>query len=367
MKQDGIVRLDHWAADAVLSLFSGFLPPQLHIQAILRGVSEGKLYVDSPAQPRAACLLAGDACYLGGVPSEKRFFDGVNHLLPRDRYTAVFSGSEISPSDLERALAGLYMLPARRRAAFLRRRPESKRPTPSGVELRPIDASLLESAVDGVDDVRDEVVSEWQTVGAFLGSGFGVAAIASGRVVAHSITDYVSSDTCEIGVRVSADHRRRGLGTAVAGAVAGEASARGLDTVVWHSWANNAGSIGVSRNVGFGDEIFHTVHINHWAAENIDDMTVHEFRAFAEEYERLFSARQPVGTGYPHVVAATAWALAHDRASCLRHLHRAVDMGWLTSREQLRGLWPELFSDPSLPERVPGWGEFFARLAPRVG
>jgi ribosomal protein S18 acetylase RimI-like enzyme len=356
-----IVRVDHRAADAVLPLFAGFVPPQLHIQAVLGDFTDGGIYVDSRDRPRAACLFAGDACYLGGAPSGP-FLDAVNALFPRDHYTALFAAAGISGEDIARAVDGLYMLPARRRAAFLRRLPDAEFPLPRGVELRGIDSSLLESAMEGADGVRDEILSEWRTVDRFLRDGFGAVAVVDNRVVAHSIADYVTPPACEIGIHVAADCRRRHIGTAVAGQVAREAFARGLGTVAWHSWANNAGSIGVSRNVGFGQETFYTVYINHWAAENWSDMLVAEFRAFAEEYERLFATCPPASSGYPHVVAATAWASARDRVSCLRHLHRAVDMGWLKSTEQLRELWPELFFDPTLHARVPEWGKFFARL-----
>jgi RimJ/RimL family protein N-acetyltransferase len=321
------------------------------------------VYVDSRERPRAACLLAGDACYLAGSSSENVFFDAVNVLLPRDRYSVVFAGARIAAVDLARATRGLYMLPARRRAAFLHR-PPGVVPAPAGVEFLAIDRAVLEGIAPGADAIREEVLDEWQTQDAFLDRGFGTAALSGGRVVAHSIVDYIVDGACEMGVRVVPDHRRRGIGTAVAAATAQQAFARGLRSIVWHSWANNAGSIAISRELGFGEEVFYTVLMNHWAAENITDLSQDEFRAFGEEYEQLFAETPPAESGYPYVVAATAWASGRDRARCLTNLHRAVDMGWLTSLEQLRELWPELFYDATLPERVPEWAALFTRLLP---
>jgi RimJ/RimL family protein N-acetyltransferase len=319
--------------------------------------------VDSPEHPRAACLVAGDACYLAGAPSEDAFFDAVNSLLPRDRYSAVFAGAGVAAESLARAVCGLYMLSARRRAAFLQRAPADDIPVPVGVALLAINRSLLEGDASGAEAVREEILDEWQTFDTFLDRGFGTVAMSAGRVVAHSIANYIVDGACEIGIRVDSDHRRRGIGTAVAAATAREAFAQGLGAIVWHSWANNVGSIAISRRLGFEEEVFYTVLINHWAAENITDLSQDEFRAFGEEYERLFSECPPSETGYPYVVAATAWACARDRARCLTNLYRAIDMGWLTSIGQLRGLWPELFLDSGLPERVPEWGTLFARLA----
>lgn len=363
MKRDPIVQLDVRSSSFVVSLFAALVPPQLHIGAVFQGDAEGFIYADSQERPRAACLRAGDALYLVGSPTAVAFFDAANALLPRDRYSAVFTGAGVAAEELARAVRGLYMLPARRRAAFLRRPPANDIPVPDGVMLLAIDRSLLDAGAPGVDAVRGEILDEWRTFDAFLDRGFGTVAVAAGRVVAHSIADYIVGGACEIGVRVDSDHRRRGIGTAVAAATARKAFARGLGAIGWHSWASNSGSIAISRRLGFGEEVFYTVLINHWAAGNITDLSQDECRSFGEEYERLFAECPPAESGYPYVVAASAFALARDRASCLRNLYRAIDMGWLTSLEQLRELWPELFMDATLPERVPEWGALFARLS----
>ena len=38
------------------------------------------------------------------------------------------------------------------------------------------------------------------------------------------------------------------------------------------------------------------------------------------------------------------------RQGCFRHLHRAVDLGWLRGVEHLRAVWPEFFWNPHLDE-----------------
>jgi len=136
---------------------------------------------------------------------------------------------------------------------------------------------------------------------------------------------------------------------------------RDLDCVGWMSWACNHGSVAVSLNAGFSDVCEYDVHINHWPAENPSDLTQDEFRAFAEEYERRFEARPPTSSGYPHIVAATAWALAGNGEKCREQLRCAIEMGWLRSLNQLRNLWPELFSVPGLRDRKP-WSDLFALM-----
>ncbi|NIO43930.1 MAG: GNAT family N-acetyltransferase, partial [Burkholderiales bacterium] len=89
--------------------------------------------------------------------------------------------------------------------------------------------------------------------------------------------DYVSGERCEIGVNTVWDHRRRGLGTLTAAATAAHAVDLGFTTIGWHCWDNNVGSIGVAQNVGFVRIADYDVFINHWAAENVSDMTAEEF------------------------------------------------------------------------------------------
>jgi len=350
------------ARGAFVSVLSGFIPPQLHVLSVIQGDATGRLYVDVPEAPQAACLVAGEAFYLAGRASDGRFYDAVSKMLPRDRYTAVFVGRDVAAPDVARAVDGLYMMPARRRVAFLSRRPRDAFPVPAGIAVQPIDRALLAADLPGADDVREAVTDEWQTVDRVLERGFGTVARSGRDVVAHSVADYVVGDCCEIGVHVAAGYRRQGLGTAVAAATAREAFDRGLASIAWHSWANNVGSIAISRRLGFADEVSYDILFNHWAAENATDLSPDGYRAFGEAYERLFAAKPPTESGYPCIVAAMAFASARDRAGCLRNLQCAVDMGWLTTRDQLRTLWPELFRDPTLPERVPEWGALLARL-----
>lgn len=362
MERNAPVEIAVGSGSSLSHLFSGIVPAQLHVHAVLQGDAAGCLYVDSRTRSRVGCLLAGEACYVGGSSGDEWFHDAVNEFLPRDRYTAIFAGADVAAGDLVRLTRGLYAMPARRRAATLRRPPTEAFPLPPGVALHPIDRTLLAGDIPGSEDVREAVLEEWQTLNRFLERGFGTAAESAGRWIAHSISDYVVGRRCEIGIHVASEYRRRGIGTAVAAATAREAFGRGMEAVTWHSWANNAGSIGVSRRLGFCDEAFYTVLFNHWAAENIADMSQEEFRGFGEACERMFAERPPAESGYPYVVAATAFACGRDRESCLRNLHRAIDMGWLRSRDQLRELWPELFGDPTLPERVPEWKALFGRL-----
>ncbi|MDD5647041.1 MAG: hypothetical protein PHW86_07710, partial [Candidatus Bipolaricaulis sp.] len=67
----------------------------------------------------------------------------------------------------------------------------------------------------------------------------------------------------------------------------------------------------------------------------------------------------------PHVVAATAWALAGEGEKCREHIRTAINIGWLCGIAQLRALWPELLASQAIWEN-PAWCDLLDRLEPEA-
>ncbi len=350
----------------LLPLFSALRPRQLHLESVLAGHSSGRVFVDRIERPTAAVLVAGEGCYVGGSSPTVALLGAINSLLPRDRYTAVFFPPDLPMPALDAVADGLYMRRAVRWHGRLETPPPKVEGRRDGIAVRPVDREVLESDLVGVDDLRETILCEWKTLSLFHKLGFGSIAVIDGRIVARSTCDYVADGASEIGVWVDDDFRLRGLGTAVATATARQAFSRNLREVGWHCWANNAGSLGVAANVGFEPTGRYEILFNHWAAENVEDMSPDEYRAFALDYERRFAERPPCESGYPYVVAATAWAGAGDGEKCRKSIRAAMDMGWLREIAQLRALWPELLQSGRVWEN-PAWCELLVRLEPEHG
>lgn len=298
--------------------------------------------------------------HLAGDP-DPCFLRSINRLLPRDTYSVLIL-PEIGPQGWLRPLTeGLYFVRAQSRYAERTTAEELVQPLPAGYRVDVIDRALLENDTEGTEALRQSIVCTWTSLEDFGSRGFGFAATFGFAVVGHSLTAYVYGDRCEIGVEIQEAHRRKGLGAYAATRTANEAFSREIERVGWMSWAGNLGSVAVSRRAGFAEACRYDVYINRWPAENPEDLSQEEFRAFAEEYERRFAEQPPLESGYPHIVAATAWALAGNGEKCRAQLHCAIDMGWLRDLDQLHRLWPELFEVEGLTERKP-WSELFARL-----
>ncbi len=324
----------------------------LNVTAVLDGNSAGEIFVDDVAHPRTAYMTSSDGHYLAGNTDNRAFNAALNAALPRDRYFVLFCNLEWWERALDVVLKHTYAVRARRRYHTLERLTlaDWQARIPAGLSLQRIEGALLAKELKNRDDVVEGVLEEWRSLDGFLQTGFGFCLVREHDIVSWSFSDYVSGARTEIGVQTDWAYRRQGFGTLTAAATAAHAVSQGFSTIGWHCWDNNIGSIGVAENLGFKKAAEYDVFINHWAAENITDMSQAEFRSFAESYEREFKI-QPPTSGFPHVVAAKAWALSGDRDGCFRQLDQAVDIGWLRSVEHLREIWPEFFFDPDLDQR----------------
>jgi len=337
----------------------------LNVAAVLDGKAPGRIYADDVTSPRAVYLISADGHFLAGDAGNRAFAQAVNDALPRDTYFVLYCDPDRWAAALDVVLKDTYAVPATCCYYTLQQLKIADWPDriPPGYSMRPIDADLLARDLKNRDGVVDGILDEWRSVDTFLAYGFGSCLVHDAEIVSWSLSDYIQGDRCEIGIQTDWNYRRQGFGTLTAAANAAQALAQGFTTVGWHCWRNNVGSIGVAEKVGFEKRAEYNVFINHWAAENVSDMTQDEFRAFAASYERAFEANPPAN-GYPHIVTATAWALAGDRQGCFRHLNKAVDLGWLRSVDHLRQVWPEFFWNPNL-DQIEEWQALVERFPTR--
>jgi len=354
------VRLTSWNRHSIDPLFASRSPKTLEVEAVLAERTAGALYVDRPSAPRTAALNVGVDWHVVGRPSPD-FLRVINQLLPRDTYSVLILPDDQADAWLPTLTEELYFVRARSRYAVRRQAAVPEPACPEGYRVEPINRTLLERGTEGTEGIVETILDTWHSVEDFKASGLGFVVLSDCGIVGHSMTDYVCGDACEIGVAIDEGYRLKGLGTLLATRTANEAFARGLRRVGWMSWACNHGSVAVSLNAGFSDVCEYDVYINHWPAENPGDLTQEELQTFAKEYEARFEERPPRDSGYPHIVAATAWALAGSGQKCRAQLRNAIEMGWLTSVAQLQALWPELFTVLDLQERKP-WAELLALL-----
>ena len=114
-----------------------------------------------------------------------------------------------------------------------------------------IDEALLASKYRNLDQVKDETVSERDSVEDFLESSFGYVAIEGDEIVSWCMSEYNTGNRCELGIASIEGYRRKGLATQVARAIIGHAVRQGAYEIGWHCWRNNEPSVRTALKIGF--------------------------------------------------------------------------------------------------------------------
>ena len=119
-----------------------------------------------------------------------------------------------------------------------------------GYRLVEIDAALLADETLDTAAARDEIASCWPSVALFHAQGYGYGVLAGRELVAWCTAELVSPGRCGVGIETVAAHQRRGLGTAVAVAMAQRCRREGR-TALWDAWAANSPSRRTAERAGW--------------------------------------------------------------------------------------------------------------------
>jgi GNAT superfamily N-acetyltransferase len=123
---------------------------------------------------------------------------------------------------------------------------------PDGIILREVDADLLEkSSIEGLEALREEMLSERVSVEEFLAKSFGVVALAGRILAGWCLSEYNCAQRCEVGIGTQEPFRRRGLAHAMGLAFLRQASHNGITRVGWDCFAENTPSIATALRLGF--------------------------------------------------------------------------------------------------------------------
>lgn len=326
------------------ALFAPYLKdPLLH--AALEGRRKGRVFVDDPGNPETCFVWTNSECaYLFGNEGKGQLRSVLHPLLVeeiipdakaagRDCLSLFPFPNSIAPA-LEQALQDLLPLQtpvstyAFNREAFCTRgaKPDA---LPAGFRLKTIDAETLRDP--GNAYLAGEIAFYWGSIDDFP-QGLGHCVLHAGTVVSWCYVQAVGAESQTIDVWTAPQHRRKGLGTAVASAFINHCVSEG-HTPFWLNDKENMASRKLAEQLGFehhGD--IWLVDIPFYPFEFYRGLAIHFFlpnqsyRQAAEALERAFTVRE--GEPVDYYNAAIAWASAGRMDKAWENLRTSVEHGW---------------------------------------
>jgi RimJ/RimL family protein N-acetyltransferase len=214
-------------------------------------------------RPRAAFTWRKQRYYLAGATDNQEFNRAlaglVVELIDRQRLA---SGAGLwvlyyEPEAWELQLVGMlgeYAPMRAERQHYQCRAMQNEWPSrlPEGFKVQLVDRELLEREyLANLESLLSEMASERESTEDFLDKSFGVCVLRGEEIVGWCLSEYNSAGRCEVGIEVLKPYRRRGLGTAMTGALVEHALSEGVSHIGWHCYAGNAASRATARRAGF--------------------------------------------------------------------------------------------------------------------
>ncbi|MFC1848988.1 GNAT family N-acetyltransferase [candidate division CSSED10-310 bacterium] len=119
------------------------------------------------------------------------------------------------------------------------------------IQFLPIDSYLLsQKYLQNLEHVVAEIEWMWPSLKRYLEKGFGIVALVSQKIICWCTAEYVSQQTCGVGIETIPDFENKGVGTATA-AFFVQHCCSGKITPYWECDDQNYGSIRIAEKVGF--------------------------------------------------------------------------------------------------------------------
>jgi RimJ/RimL family protein N-acetyltransferase len=232
----------------------------LILESIIKAKTSACVYVDELEQPKAAFLWKKDKTWLLGSFNDNYIEDLSTilknlylHFLQKHGYESFrLHFDDKCESDLDKILQGFrneeylrsyYYIDAKQKKWDFN--------LPPKFIITEIDENFLTSNYENIDRVREETLSERDSIEDFLENSFGYAVIKGDEIVSWCMSEYNTKDSCELGIETIQKYQRRGLATQVAKVVIRHAIKHGVSNIGWHCWKSNLPSVRTAMSIGF--------------------------------------------------------------------------------------------------------------------
>jgi RimJ/RimL family protein N-acetyltransferase len=238
---------------------------RVYVEAVFSGASPGELYVDDIAHPNAALMATLEPYLLVGSPENLRFNADLKAFLGQlivqrtpfnggdGLFVSVYPARWTVLLDEVYASAGRPRITDKRRHYICWQVPfDWQAKIPEGYTIRRIDTDLLaDTRLTIPKDIP--AWAEYALSGCQdrLQKGLGACALYQDEIVCWSLIVCAGGDRCELLIDTQEVHRRRGLATVTAAAMAEFCLADGFTSIGWDCSEYNIPSWRTAERAGF--------------------------------------------------------------------------------------------------------------------
>lgn len=231
------------------------------VTALFEDNLTARLFVDDASAPRAGIIVCNSRVLCAGDSSLTDFLAEMaqrfaEELIPahrsrgNDAYLVCASGAGWDDA-LSTLFAGCKQYHGSRQYYEITDfSPKPDLSLPDGFSMQLLTPEFLSSAVEGLEQIREEMCSERSSVDEFFARSFGVCPVHANEIAGWCMSEYNAGTRCEIGIATAEKHQRKGIATLSTWHFLAEAYRRGYNRVGWDCWSRNVASGAAARKAG---------------------------------------------------------------------------------------------------------------------
>lgn len=126
------------------------------------------------------------------------------------------------------------------------------------VKIAEISSEILNSNVENINYLKDEIIKMWGSIETFIEDGFGYCALNNKELITWVTSEYMSKHQCGIGIETIEKYQKQGLGSLATTYLLKKCKELNI-TPHWDCWEKNVPSSKIANKVGFQKIIEHSV------------------------------------------------------------------------------------------------------------
>ena len=238
-----------------------FKSPSIHlaVERIIAGGTASPIYVDNIQDPKSAVTWTSNRVYVAGDFEDKDFIEGLNVVMNSQFLRAYLIGDRFVfyPDNvgwipvIKQQFWDTKITEGKRRYYAAEIEDEMTVAVPNGFQITEVSKALLLKPLKNIERLMMEMMSEQETVEAFLDKSFGVAAVTDVDMAGWCLSENNTGGRFEVGVETVEEHRCLGIATALTNTLAKMGREKWFHRMGWHCWASNEASNATARRLGF--------------------------------------------------------------------------------------------------------------------